>query len=138
MCGQDNCVNGCSSKKKRALQALAAPAANLDPRITDIPLPVISKRQDPVWGSLNKPAAGGLDNWIEVVFGTSSGGNLYIMPDTPTYGASDSYFLPFTSPAPPTAQSFVAQYGLIGCTSVVIVSHQGVLMVRTQKYEHGI
>src|SRR5271155_5400050 len=90
---------------------------------------MISKRQDAVWGTLNKPAAGGLDNWIEVVFGTTSGGNLYIVPDTPTYGASDSYFLPFTASGPGTAQSFVAQYGLTGCTSVVIVSHQGVLMV---------
>jgi hypothetical protein len=137
-CAQDSCVNGCSSKNKiRALEELrAGPAKNLDPRVTDTPIPpVLAKRVDPVWGSLGKPGTGELDAWVPNVFGTTSGhsGNLYLMPDNPDYGGSDMVFVPFSAqaPSPPGSapQVYVTEYDQLGCTTIVIASHQGVLMV---------
>ncbi len=137
-CGQDICVNGCSSKNKiRALEELRAePAKNLDPRVTDEPIPpVLAKRADPVWGNLGKPGVGQLDTWARNVFGSTNGnnGNLYLMPDNPEYCASDMVFVPFSAqaPSPPGSapQVYVTEYDQLGCTTIVIASHQGVLMV---------
>jgi hypothetical protein len=122
LCAPDSCPDGCSLKKRSRTKPFDEP----DPKITGTPLispkrdPLAARAADPTWGNLNKPASGQLDSWTEDFFDADP---FVVTLVTSNDGSSSQYRVWDTD------SMLVAVQGLVGCTSVVMVSRCGVYLV---------